>query len=287
MTESSTSSQLVEQAISGLRENDDSKLADALEGLVANEPVRWRQLLLLSGLWPEPSRQKLNADSTELTKTLSCLMKAMQSLLERDVDTVEIVQEMMLTLQGFFTLQAYYTDIVQELEKLQFVNLPPEVQVHRLVAFVEGESRTIEKKLAELHESVDYYDPLAGHASTIPTRYDGSKASLGEAFDSLCETVELCLRLVFHSHSLPTTPAFQPTLGPYNDPDIEKYAVLAGIWRQVTEAWSNIRYRGWRWTLDGDGNRACLPVDNAAYVREHAGSIRYQLFIGDRISTLR
>lgn len=207
----------------------------------------------------------------------------MQALLERDVDHVEMIEDMMLTLQGFFVLRSYYADIVDELKNLEFVNAPPEVQIHRLVAFVESQSRTMEKKLMEMQQREDTYDPLTGHASSISSQFDNSKTSVGETFDVICENIELGLRLILHSHTLPTTPKFQPDYGPFNDPDIAKFIALAGIWRMVTEAWANMRFRGWRWICYGEGRRGCVPMDNAAYIREHAGTVRYQLFMVERI----
>ena len=282
MSKPSRSNQLVNQAKSSLQELDESKLADAIEELVVLEPLRWPQLLLLAGVFPEPSPKNAGAKANQLPQALSCLMKAMQILLGRDVDHVETVEEVVLTLKGFFTLQAYYSDILNELNKLAFVTSPPEIRIHRLVAMVEGQSWTIEQKLNEIHDVKNVVDLRVGQASLIPAKFDGSKASFGEAFDGLCETVELALRFILHNDPLPPQPAFQPERGPYKDPDFEKFLVLAGIWRAVAETWANMRFRGWPWTLDGHGHQVCAPVDRVAFVREYAGSLRYEMFVAER-----
>jgi hypothetical protein len=187
-----------------------------------------------------------------------------------------------MTLQGFIVLQAYYGDIVAELNKLAFVKSPPEVQLHRLVALVESQSRTIEERLSKVHEAANVVDPMAGHVSALPTRFDDSKVSFGGAFDALCENVELGLRFILHSRRLPARPSFQPAHGPFHDPEVEKFGTLAGIWRVVAETWADMRFRDWRWRAVQGRPRCCVPSDPEALLREHAGAIRYQMFLQDR-----
>ena len=282
MPKSSSSNDLIKQAKSGLRDFDEVKFADAVEALAALEPLRWAQLLLLDGVLPEPSAKNATAKASRLRQTLSCLMRAMQILLARDVDHIDTVKEIIAALKGFLTLQAYYQDVLTELNKLAFVSSRPEVQIHRLVAFLEGQSRTVERKFNELSGAGTVVDLRAGQASVVPTRYDDSKGSLGEAFDGLCETVELGLRYILHGHPTLSQPAFQPDQSPYRDPDFEKFLVLAGIWRTVSQTWANIRFRNWRWTLDREGHQVCGPTDRLAFLREHAGAIRHELFITQR-----
>lgn len=280
----SVSSQLVEQAKKSLHNGDESKLAEAIEGLVAAEPLRWRQLLHLDGLWPEPSPQKVDAKAGKLPQTLSCLMKAVEILLCReDIDHLETVQEMMLTLQAFVILQSYYGDIIGELNKLEFVKSPPEVQIHRLVAYVESQQRTIQRRVKKTYEAATFYDPMIGYVSDIGLKFDDSKYSSIEAFEMLCENTELCLRFILHKHTLPSQPTFQPTHGPFKDPDFAKLGVLAGIWRMVAGTWADMRFRDWQWIAIDGQRRACVPTDSDAFLREHAGGLRYQQFIQARV----
>jgi hypothetical protein len=210
-------------------------------------------------------------------------MEAIGMLLDRDLDHLETVEEIIMTLQGFIILQAYYGDIVAELKKLAFVNSPPEVQLHRLVALVESQCRTMEEKLNKVYETTNVIDPIAGHVSALPTKFDDSKVSFGGAFEALCENIELGLRFILHSRPLPARPSFQPAHGPFHDPEVEKFGTLAGIWRVVAETWANMRYRDWRWSAVQGRPRCCVPSDPAALLREHAGAIRYQMFLQDRI----
>jgi hypothetical protein len=279
----STTAPLIQQAIAQLAQLDHEALADTFRQLLAAEPVRWRRLLLFAGFWPEPSRHKNSADAQRLSKPLACLMKTLQAMLEHDMDYVDAVVDMLFTLQGISFIQSYYGDIVDELKKLEFGKAPPSVQIHRLVAFVESQSRTMQQKLIDLQREASLYDPLTGHAATVSSKVDSSKASLGQAYDMLCENVELGLRLILHSHNLPAAPTFQSDHVPFNDPDIAKFIALAGVWRMATEAWANTRFRGWRWSCGASGHYGCFPEDNTAYIREQAGGIRYQMFVGQRI----
>ena len=274
---------IINQAKADLAELDHNKLADSLGKLLAAEPVRWRQLLLIAGFWPEPSPRKNNAYAKQIGQTLACLMKAMKALLDRDLDHVDAVGEMMRTLQGFSVLQSYYVDIVEELKKLEFSKAPPEVQIHRLVAFVESQSRTAEKTLVAMQEGENFYDPLTGHAASVSSPFDNSKKSIGQMFEGICENIELGLRHIMHLSLLPATPTFQPDKHPFNDPDFKKFVELAGIWRMISQAWANMRFRGWRWICDVEGRHGCVPDDNEACIREQAGSIRYQEFVSQRI----
>jgi len=283
MPELSSSNDLIKRAKSGLRNFDAAKLADAIEALAEVEPLRWPQLLLLDGVLPEPSPKIATATTARLPQTLSCLMKATDILLERGVDHVDTVERIILALEGFLTLQAYYRDIIEELSKLAFVKSRPEVQIHRLLAFVEAQSRTVEGKFREISDAAGVVDLRTGRASAFRAKYDDSKASLGEVFDGVCETVELGLRYILHANPSLSQPAFQPDLSPYKDPDFEKFLVLAGIWRAVSETWANIRFSNWRWTLDGEGHHVCAPTDQLEYLREHAGATRYELFIAERL----
>lgn len=279
----STTGQIIQQATAQLAKLDHNGLADSLRRLFVAEPVRWRQLLLFAGFWPEPSRQKLNAPTKQLSQTLACLMKAMQALLERDVDHTDTVADMMLTLQGFFVVQAYYGDIVQELKALKFGRAPAEVQIHRLVAFVESQAQTMQKQLLDMQAGEAVYDPLLGHAASVPSPFDNSRVSYGGAYEGLCESIELGLRLILHSHTLPATPTFQPAHSPFHDRDFTKFCALAGVWQTVSEVWANMRFRGWQWICDAEGRRGCVPDDDTAFIREHAASIRYELFLSQRI----
>src|SRR5262245_30390609 len=126
MSDASSAGELVAQTKASLENLDAPKLAETLSALVAAEPVRWRQLLLLAGLFPEPSPQKAKEKVGLLPKTLSCLMEAIQLLLRSDVDHLETSVQIILTLQGFLVLRAYYGDIIDELNKLAFVKSPPE-----------------------------------------------------------------------------------------------------------------------------------------------------------------
>jgi hypothetical protein len=282
VSEPSESSRLVAQVKLSLDNLDAPMLAKALSELVTVEPIQWCQLLLLAGLFPEPSPQKVKEKAGLLPKTLSCLIKAMQQLLDSDVDHLETTRHIVLTLQGFLLLQGYYGDIIDELNKLAFVKSPPEVQIHRLLALAESQHRTIGKKVNKIHEKARVIDPMAGYVSNVPSKFDDSKISVGEAFDTVCENIELGLRFILHSNKLSAKPTLQANNGPYRDVEIEKFCNLAGLWRIVAEQWANMRFRDWRWTMF-QKQSCCVPADRDAYLREHAGALRYQLFMQDRI----
>jgi hypothetical protein len=274
---------LVDQIKTSLRQENAAKLADALESLVTAEPIRWRQLLHLGNVWPDPSPQKTGGDTRKVSQYLGCMMKAIKILLDREGDHLRIVEEIMLTLQACIVLQGYYDDIVAELKKLAFGKSPPEVQIHRLLAFVESQSRKVQTKMDQVQEATGVFDLITGLTSVVPTKFDDSKFSYSQVFEALCENVELGLRFILHSHSFPAQPAFEPTHGPYRDPDIEMFLNLAGVWRMVTETYANMRFRDWRWRANQGEHRGCVPTDAQALLREHAGGLRYQLFLHDRI----
>lgn len=283
MPEQTQSSALVGTIKASLEALQPSRLAEAIVELAVTEPVRWRQLLHLEGIWPEPTPKAEAAKTKLLGQTLACILEAMQVLLERDVDHLDTVLQVFATLQGYFLLQGYYQDIKRKLEKLAFIKSRPEVQIHRLVAFIESTSRHIEARLSKASESSKVFDPTAAHVSVVPSKVDDSKTSLAEYFEIVCENSELGLRFILHSDALSSQPAFDPSNGPYNDPDFEKFTVLAAIWRMVAETGANVRFRDWRWITTRSGTIGCVPADGDAFLRDNAGGVRYQLFITDRV----
>ncbi len=279
MSSSISSSELVQQAKESLDELNPSSFATALTRLVDAEPVRWRQILLLAGIWPEPSPQKGN--SLLSREMLSCFLETISILLKSD-DHIKTGAEIIKTLKGIVVLQAYYGDIVDELNQLAFVSSPTEVQIHRLVALAESQFRIIGIKVNQIHEAAGVVDPMVGYASDSSTRVGDANISLNQAFEALCENIELGLRFILHTKELPALPVFQSTSTPYKDADLKKFLTLSGIWRVVAEQWANMRYRDWRWTTI-NACAACLPADSNSYIREAAGDLRYQLFLHDRI----
>lgn len=282
MTGPNASGGLVETVVSSLAALNPTRLASALEQLIKEEPSRWQQLLLFSDFLPEPSPKGGGKPSPGFAKRYSCVLEAMQLLIDGENESIDAVQDIVSMMQASSILQGYYVDIINELKHLQCTKDSPEIQIHRLIAMVEANARTIEEKATELHESAQVVDPLAAHATVFPTKVDGSKISLTQAYDSLCESVELGLRFILHSRSLSKSPQFAVLKGPYNDVDFEKFLALATIWRQVAESWGNMRFRGWQWRTQ-NASRGCYPKAPDAFLREHAAAIRYDRFLQDRI----
>lgn len=61
-----TTDELIKEAQESLEAEDEARLATAIGELVKNEPSRWRLLLALNGIWPEPNPRPSNKDSERL-----------------------------------------------------------------------------------------------------------------------------------------------------------------------------------------------------------------------------
>jgi len=213
----SKTSQLVAEVKKGVKKLDTDRLVRAISDLVAEEPKRWHQLLMFAGLWPDPTPQRKRNEVGTLPETLGCLMEVIDKLMANDRNHVEVSQVIYQTLSGFIKLQQYYMDVSDELNEMAFFTSPAEVQIHRLLAFIESQSRNIENELRKLHDVAAVVDPLARHRSIVPAKVGQTRGSYTEAFDGACEIAELVLRFILHSNKLAADPAFQPTNVPYKD----------------------------------------------------------------------
>lgn len=279
MSTTSDSGVLVKQAKESLLALDPLSLADNLEKLFVAAPVRWQRQLMLSGFWPEPLPTKKGHEADDLARTLNCVFESLKLLHDRSPTCHPFVRELRLTIQGFQVLRSYYLDVQRELNSLDSTRLPTEVQLHRLVAFLEGNSRSVMKKWLDAHRNDAVLDPFAMRANEVQSPHDDSKHSFEGLHDHAFEIVELAIRFALHTGQLSSIPRLQSELGPYHDPGFKAVLVLASIWHQVNYSWADMRFRGWQWSFDNDGNNVCGPLDAAEYLREQAGAIRHQNLI--------
>ena len=238
-------------------------------------------LLALNGIWPEPNPRPSNKDSERLAKKLTCLMKAMQVLLEGDnLDTVVSVTRV---IQGALVLQKYYSQIGEQLKGLDFTKLPPSVQIWRLLAHIEDQHYLTRKEILKLAYGQGHHDPYVARGSLLGNPQDGSRKAYGENLDALCESAELAIRFILHGKEKPALPVRSEVKSPYEDPDYEQLLSLASTWRLVGDAWANLKYRQWNWDTYKGRDDLCAPLDPTEMIREHAGAIRYNIFVEQNI----
>ena len=271
---------LMAKAVDGLKKGDSDEVANAIRALIEQEPNRWKHLLILSGdFWLEPKQKPQSEEDAEaFNKHFGCLLTSFQILLDQ-VDPTDIL-EMMSTLIGSKTLDHYYKDILAELGKLKFNSQPPAVQIHRLLALVEAQHRTMQSKFLEEHAEKPFIDVTKGFESNVELVTGEAKVSMTQAIEALAENVELALRLILHSNKnkLPEIPECKETPSPFKDEDLSKYLGLAGIWRVIGNAWGNMRFRNWKWDSIKSAT-VCRPRDEEEYLREAAGGIRFHRMV--------
>jgi hypothetical protein len=184
-----TTAELIEKARVNLDSGDEAALGNTIGELVINEPSRWWQLMVMNDLWLEPSPRISDSDKIYIAQRTVCLMGAMKHLLLADIDNFETVIEMFGKLQGALALQLYYLDIVKELTALEFTKSPTNVQLWRLLGYLEDVCHRTTKNAQHQAKALGYGDPYLLRSSSLQNPVDGSKISPTEHFDSLCGTV--------------------------------------------------------------------------------------------------
>lgn len=258
---------------------DHDKLADAIRLLIAIEPDKWQSRLLVSGAFPQPS-PKQSGKASRRNSEIACLMQAMASLLRNNNQVSDAVFELVPSIAGMLHLQSIFSSIEERLSQLDFFNDPVEVQILRLLAFIESQHQNAERKLREMESESPYISVMQGYAAAVTLESGESESSISQALEGTCENIELILRFILHTRSLPTSMNFDVAVTPYQDPEISLLLGLAANWRLAEFQWANVKFRNWTWSTDPN---MCRPVDTEEFIRECAGNLRYQISLQESV----
>lgn len=262
MSKTSSALQDLKKAV----QNDDAVPgAKALRDLIAMEPTRWRELILIGGVLPDPSTKRCRSAIDAL---LRCATDpSLPSLpLEPLQDILSLAGDVVVCMEVF-------EDIRERLENSEALADPLKLVV-RLCAFVESQVYIAEgKSLPQDGGSLDLDSLLR---STFETPNGGARVNVVAAVEELVETVELVLRYAQHRSTSvgPTASSLEGIISPYHDPDFEYLLILANAWRLHQELWALIKYLGWRSQPHPNGVLLFTPPDDEEFWRLEVGKVR-------------
>jgi hypothetical protein len=244
-------------------------LASALRILIAKEPRRWRELLLIDGGLKDPHSKGFGSRFAMVTEA----GRLMIGDGEADADGRKVL-EVAAAAAAFLAL---FLSVRSRLESAAFLMEPQDHQKLRLVAYVESQWFLALKESAKLASNgdgtINTYK-LQESAYQAPL---GAKVNVGAVLEGSIDCVELVLRYIQHNGSrADASTDLSSAKLPYVDPDFEEVLVLASKWLEYEDAWTRFKFLGWtlRPSRERKGVLVLAPEEVDDLVRYEVGVLR-------------
>lgn len=242
-----------------------------LECLICLEPNKWKQLLYLKKLIPDPGSLNFN-------KAIGVVMGGIGYSLEQgsehSMDQYDLLSSLVI-------IHLCLKSIREKLDELNVWSEPVIETIVRLASFIEDQ---MVKGLQILEDRITdqrYISSLNYLTTNIPTMLGGN-ASILSGFEEHCELLQLIYYYSKYRYGDILYGEITAFRSPYEDVDFKKLMIYASLWSLYNDLWEKAIFMSWVRKNDPRTDISIYhPSDIEEYYRYIVGNIRFQEILSE------
>ena len=262
----------ISKARAAVKQGNVQLLSSVLKGLILQQPNGWSSIVTIH-LFPDPTSLKSSVEND-----FGVWLEVFEVLIGEEGVGPDAILVLAKLISAFNYIHSRMTEIEDHLKNLSFFQNNKATKTFLLGVFLETQGQYIQKEMIEAADANGIYDPITALQSVLPDVTGEQSFSGVDAYEGLCEIVELNLRYTLHTDNSTQYGMIDVSKSPYGDQDFANVINLGGLWLRLKYLWEQIKYAGWL-PKEVHGVIIYEPNDAAEFIRKNASQIREQLFL--------